>query len=90
MSAGGPDLERAVEAVLGVGLAASTALLMAGLLLGAEAPLRAGVVLLMFTPVVRVVVVAASLLRARDWLFSALALAVLGVLAAGMRVAARL
>jgi len=44
----------------------------------------------MFTPVARVVVVTAGLLRARDWLFSALALMVLAVLAAGMRVAVHL
>ncbi len=44
----------------------------------------------MLTPVVRVVVVTVALLHERDWLFASLSLFVLGVLASGMIVAARL
>lgn len=84
------SLERAVEAVLGLGLFVATLLLIGGLVLSQETPLRIGILLLMFTPVARVVVVTIGLFHAREWRFAALAALVLGVLASGMLVAARL
>lgn len=76
----GAGLGRALEAVLTAGLAASAALLLYGLAAGGGA-LRAGLVLLILTPVARVIAVTAGFLYARDWPFAALCLAVLGVLA---------
>jgi uncharacterized membrane protein len=83
-------LERAVEAALVLGLFAATLLLVGGLALGLEASLRFGILILMFTPVVRVVVVAIGLFHEREWRFVAVSVLVLGVLASGMLVAARL
>lgn len=83
-------LERAVEAALSLGLGASTLLLLAGLALGVESPLRLGIVVLMFTPVVRVVVVTMGLFHEGDWPFALISLAVLAILVSGMAVAARL
>ncbi len=90
MSGRPAGLERRIEAALSVGLGASTLLLLAGLLLAREPVLRWGIVLLMFTPVARVVVVTIGLLHQRDWPFAAVSLFVLGVLLSGMAVAARL
>jgi uncharacterized membrane protein len=75
---------------LSVGLLLSLVLLLGGLLLARETLLRAGVLILMFTPVVRVVVVTLGLLRERDWLFAGISAFVLGVILSGMLVAARL
>jgi uncharacterized membrane protein len=77
-----PDnrIERVVEAVLSLGLLASAALLVAGLGRGQDPLLRLGVMLLIATPVVRVVVVTLGLLLERDWLFSAVSLWILAVL----------
>jgi uncharacterized membrane protein len=61
-----------------------------GLLLAREPLLRAGVLVLMFTPVVRVVIVTLGLLRERDWLFAGISAFVLTVILSGMAVAARL
>lgn len=85
--AGVERLERIVELVLSGGLAISTVLLLAGLGLGSDAPLRWGILLLMVTPVVRVVVVTVGLAQERDWLFTLLSLFVLGVLFSGILVA---
>jgi uncharacterized membrane protein len=74
-------LGRTPEGVLTAGLALSAALLVAGLALGSEATLRTGVVLLILTPVARVLAVAAGFLYVRDWAFAVISLAVLGVLA---------
>ena len=84
------SLERAVEAALALGLLAATLLLVGGLGLDQEAWLRAGILLLMFTPVVRVLLVTLGLAHAREWRFAAVSALVLGVLAAGMAVGARL
>ena len=81
MSAPAQRLGRALEAVLTAGIAASASLLLAGLALDGERTLRAGIVLLILTPVARVVAVAVGFLFARDWAFAVLSLAVLGVLA---------
>jgi uncharacterized membrane protein len=72
---------RALETVLTAGIAASAALLLAGLAFDAERTLRAGIVLLILTPVARVVAVAVGFVHARDWAFAVLSLTVLGVLA---------
>lgn len=74
-------LNHALEVVLTVGLLVSAALLLAGLTLGSPSTLRAGTVLLILTPVARVVAVTVGFLHAREWDFALLSLAVLGVLA---------
>jgi uncharacterized membrane protein YgdD (TMEM256/DUF423 family) len=83
-------LDRVIEVVLSVGLLASSALLAAGLLAGRPGLLSAGIVLLMMTPVARVVVVTIDLLRQRDWTFAATSLWILGVLLFSLYVAWRL
>jgi uncharacterized membrane protein len=92
-------LEDLIEIALKVGLGVSTALLLAGLVLGwfhgtlfgldADAALRYGILLLMVTPVVRVIVVTVGLAVERDWLFTVVSLFVLAVLASGISVAVR-
>jgi uncharacterized membrane protein len=78
-SAGG--LRRSLESILTGGLAVSAMLLLAGLVRGEGSTLHAGIVLLILTPVARVLAVTVGFLHARDWAFAALSLAVLGVLA---------
>lgn len=88
---GGPGLlERAIEVALTIGVVASGVLLLTGLLLGATAPLKWGIELLMLTPVARIVVVTLGLFLRRDWTFALVSLWVLGVILSGMYVAARL
>lgn len=82
-------LERAVEAVLTAGLLAASVLLLVGLLGARGGALRAGIVILLFTPVARVVLVTAGLLRDRDYLFGAISALVLAVLASSAWVAFR-
>ena len=76
-------LSRWLERILAAGLVASACVLAAGLLLGAERALYPGLVLLILTPVARVLAVAFGFAYARDWLFAGLSFAVLAVLAAG-------
>jgi uncharacterized membrane protein len=83
-------LERVVEVALTAGVAGSFVLLVAGLVLGPIAPLWWGVLLLMVTPVVRVVVVTVGLILDHDWLFAGVSLFVLGVLLSSIYVSARL
>ena len=78
------ELEDVIEKALMVGLALSTGLLVVGLILGAPAPLRCGLVLLMLTPVARVAVVTVGLALERDWTFMLVSLFVLAVLASGI------
>lgn len=80
-------LERAIELALASGLLASGALLVLGLALRDAAALHAGIVILMFTPVARVVIVAAGMLLEHDWIFAAVSLWILGVLLSSLRVA---
>ena len=84
------SLDRVIEGVLSTGLLCSSALLAAGLLAGRPGLLSAGIVLLMLTPVARVVVVTIDLLRQRDWAFAATSLWILGVLLFSLYVAWRL
>ena len=82
-------LERTVEAVLTTGLAVATALLLFGLVRSHEQTQRAGIVILMFTPVARVVLVTLGLLKQRDLLFGLISAFVLAVLASSVWVAFR-
>ena len=82
-------LEDVIEKALMLGLALSTGLLLAGLILGMPGPLRWGIILLMLTPVARVAVVTVGLALERDWTFTLVSLFVLAVLAAGIWMAVR-
>jgi uncharacterized membrane protein len=82
-------IEQVVEGVLTLALIAASALLVIGLLRGQPLALRAGIIILLFTPVARVVLVTAGLLRARDYLFGGLSAFVLAVLASSIWVAFR-
>jgi uncharacterized membrane protein len=82
VKAPGTPLFRALETVLTVGLLLSAALLLAGLALGSLPTLRAGTMLLILTPVARVLAVTIAFVHAHDWTFALLSLAVLGVLGA--------
>jgi uncharacterized membrane protein len=83
-------LERVVEVALTAGVAVSGLLLVAGLVLGSTAPLWWGVLLLILTPVARVLVVTVGLILDHDWLFAGVSLFVLGVLLASVYVSGRL
>jgi uncharacterized membrane protein len=87
VSAGPASLERTVEVVLTAGLLASAGLLLAGLTLHRDVLLKWGILLLMTTPVARVVVVTVELLRAKDWLFAAVSLWILAVLGSSLYLA---
>jgi uncharacterized membrane protein len=84
----GPRIERTIEMALTAGLLLSSALFALGLLTGEASLLRAGVLLLMFTPVARVVILTVSLFRQRDLRFALVSLFVLGVLLFGVAVSA--
>lgn len=91
------ELERTLGRVLGIGVALSTLALVAGLAVAAVSGggplamrlLTIGVVMLIATPVARVVVSAIAYLRARDWTFAVLTLIVLGELIASIVAAMR-
>lgn len=80
-------LEGVIEVGLKGGLAVSTTLLVAGLVLGEPGPLRWGILLLMLTPVARVAVVTVGLAVERDWTFALVSFFVLMVLFSGIWVA---
>lgn len=82
-------LDQAIEVVLSIGLVLSALLMLGGLATGSQEPLRWGILLLMLTPVARLVVLALGLLQARDWLFATLALGILGVLVSSIVLGAR-
>ena len=65
----GFSLARAVEATLTLGVTVSGALLLYGLFQSSESALRAGILVLLFTPVARELLVSLGLLRQRDLLF---------------------
>ena len=81
------SLERTIEVVLTAGLLASAGLLLAGLTLDRTPLLKWGILMLMATPVARVVVVTVELLRAKDWLFAAVSLWILAVLGSSLYLA---
>lgn len=87
MTPGPTPLERTIEVVLMGGLLVSAGLLLAGLTLDRVDLLKWGILVLMTTPVARAVVVTIGLLRARDWLFAAVSLWILGVLGSSLYVA---
>ena len=78
------QLEGLIEATLTAGILVSAALLVAGLGLAGESALRLGIVLLMLTPVARVVILTVGLLLRRDWRFGLTSLVVLLILASGL------
>jgi Protein of unknown function (DUF1634) len=80
-------LEIAVEWVLTAGVFTSGALLLLGLSFGLEPLLRAGVLLLMLTPVARVLVLTIGLFREGDRRFAFVSFVVLAILVAGIVVA---
>lgn len=88
-------IEHRLGRVLGIGSVISTTLLAAGLLAFFLAPslpvtgwlLNAGLLLLMATPVARVIVATLGYFLNRDWLFAVLAFLVLAVLTAGVWIA---
>jgi uncharacterized membrane protein len=73
-------LDRTVEIVLTAGLALSALLLVSGLLAGATRLLWYGILLLVLTPVARVMVVTVGLFHRRDWPFALVSLWILAVL----------
>lgn len=73
-----------------MGVALSGILLVTGLVLASSRFLWWGVLLLIITPVARVVVVTVGLVLDRDWLFSAVSIFVLAVLLSSVYVAGRL
>lgn len=83
-------LDLAIETALTAGLGTSAVFLVGGLALESAALLRAGLLLLMLTPVVRAVVVTVGLVLRRDWLFTVVSLAILGVLGSSLYTAARI
>lgn len=83
-------LEKATEVALSAGVVMSGLLLLVGLAAGSGPALRAAVILLMATPVVRVVILTLGLLHERDWAFAAVSFFVLAVLASGILVAFRM
>lgn len=86
----GARLERILGRLLVTGLTAAAICLAAGLLLYLARPdgavaahvLNAGLVVLMATPILRVLVSVVEYARMRDWLFMVTTMVVLGVLAA--------
>ncbi len=90
-------LEMTLGRVLGVGVTLSSATLAVGLvsalIAGAgrvtSALLTAGIVMLIATPVARVVISWVAFLRRRDWMFVLLTLIVLGELVASIVAAVR-
>jgi len=81
---GPTGLDRTIEVVLTVGLLASGGLLVAGLASGRDGLLKWGILILMATPVARVVVVTVGLLRQKDWLFATVSLWILFVLGSSL------
>ncbi len=83
-------LDKTIEAVLTLGLAGSAALLTLGLFLGRSGLLQAGVLMLMLTPLARVVVVTVVLFDEGDRFFGTVSLGILLVLIGSVVVAVRL
>lgn len=86
MTGEGRRLDRVIEIALTLGLLASGALLVLGLAWDQPGALRAGIVILMCTPLLRVVVVAVGLAFEREWAFVAISLWILGVLLSSLHV----
>jgi uncharacterized membrane protein len=90
-------LERNLGRLLFAGVVSASALLLAGLVMwmlhlapqAANALLNAGLIVLMATPLLRVIVSLVEYVRMRDWFFVATTLAVLGVLLTSVTIALR-
>lgn len=89
--------QRALGRTLGIGVSVATVLLAVGLALSLSAPgraadlvLQAGLIVLMGTPIARVLLTFAEYARERDWFFAGTALAVIVVLATTIWQASRL
>jgi uncharacterized membrane protein len=85
-----PNFDRAVALVLRVGAFGCFFIMLTGLLAGLFLPggipqriERAGVLLMLATPVVRVLVAGVLFLREKDWKFGAISLGVLTILLLG-------
>jgi len=85
-----PAFDRIVALVLRVGAFGCFVIMLAGLLIGIFSPgvwssqvERAGVLLMLATPVVRVMVAGILFLRERDWKYSAISFGVLTILLLG-------
>ena len=71
-------------------LAIAGPLLLAGLVAHSTHLLQAGVLVVMVTPLVGVIIVAGSMVVARDWPFTAVALVVIAILVSSLYAAAHL
>ena len=78
------ELERAVGRVLQIGVTISAVALIAGFISTSSALLTVGVLVLIGTPVARVLFSAILYARRRDWLFTLLTMIVLGELLASI------
>jgi uncharacterized membrane protein len=85
-----PDFDRVVALVLRVGAFGCFFIMLAGLLIGIFVPgrisgniERAGVLLMLATPMVRVAVAGFLFLREKDWKFGAISFGVLAILLLG-------
>jgi uncharacterized membrane protein len=85
-----PGFDRAVALVLRVGAFSCFFIMLAGLMIGLFAPgripmgiERAGVLLMLATPVVRVAVAGILFLREKDWKYGAISFGVLAILLLG-------
>jgi hypothetical protein len=76
--------ERLLRNLYRAALAIAGPLLLAGLLAHSPRLLEAGVLVVMATPFVGVIVVAASLAASRQWTFAGVALVVIGILASSL------
>lgn len=83
-------LDKTIEVVLTLGLVGSAVLLALGLLIGKAGLLQAGVLVLMLTPLARVVVVTVVLFDEGDRFFGTVSLGILLVLIGSVIVAVRL
>jgi uncharacterized membrane protein len=83
-------MEISIEVALAGGILLSAALMAWGLLAPSGAALRWGLLLLMVTPVVRVVIMVIGLFEQRDLAFGALSLVILSVLASSFYTAVQI
>ncbi len=90
MNENASGLDKTIEVVLSLGLVGSALFLILGLTLGQPHLLQAGILLLMLTPVARVVVVTVGLFHEGDKLFGSVSLGILLVLITSVIVAVRM
>jgi hypothetical protein len=83
-------MEVSIEVALAGGILVSAGLMIWGLAFRSPAALRWGLLLLMFTPVARVVILVGGLFEQRDFVFGPLSLVILAVLASSFYTAAHI